>query len=253
MRILTAILFILLSSKLAMAQYQETIASSRPGQAFSSTTVGKGVFQVQSGFNFSGSQFESVDVTKTNGFDWGTIVRYGLAEKFELRTLFNVSRVGFKESDVSVSGLSNFGVGGKVNLLHPSASGPSVSLQADVSLPVSTGDFDNDEVTTNIYLTNSQSIGNAVSLSTNLGANVHDSRTIGLYVINLGFGLSDQFSAFVETYGFFNSDNFDILFDGGFAYLVNDHIQLDASVGYGKNDGFKQFFGDFGVSWRMKL
>lgn len=45
---------------------------------------------------------------------------------------------------------------------------------------------------------------------------------------------------------------FDTRFDGGFAYLCNNDLQLDVLAGAGNNDDVSDYFVSVGVSWRTK-
>ncbi len=239
-----------------LAQYTESITSSRPGQAFTPLSVGLNALQVQTGLNLSGF---SIDNTPVEGdvINYSALFRYGIKERVEFRTGFGISRVDTESgfSEVMFSGFSSFTVGTKINIINGSGQNPNVGIQADFALPVVDEDFRNDKVATTLILAHTQGLTEAIGLSTNLGAawDGNDGETAGLYVVNIGFALPGDFGAFIETYGFFDNDDFDILFDGGFSYLVNPNLLLDISGGYGSNDTIDQFFVDFGFSWRTRF
>ena len=184
---------------------------------------------------------------------YSVLFRIGAFERIEFRTQFGLSRTVAKPQEVTSSGLSTFGLGAKINLLNGKGNKPSIGLQGDIFLPAVSNDFRNDNVATTIILAHTQAITEKLGLSTNFGVSWdgNGSDANGLYVINVGFPISDSTGGFIEGYGFFNSSFFDVLFDGGFAHLVNDHIVVDISAGYGKNEGVRQFFVDFGFSWRL--
>jgi len=251
MRKLSISLLLVLTSQFAFSQYTESITTSRPGQAFAPLTVGKKVFQLQTGLNFNGTRFDVFE-DKDNGVAYSALFRYGIWEKIEFRTQFGLSRITSKPPEVTNNGLSSLSFGTKINLLNGEGKSPKIGLQGDFFIPAVSEDFKTDKVATTVILSHTQGITENLGVSTNFGISWdgNGSDAVGIYVINLGFPIGQSLSGFVETYGFIQNSDFDVLFDGGFAYSVNDHIVVDLSAGYGKNDGEKQFFVDFGVSWR---
>lgn len=102
-------------------------------------------------------------------------------------------------------------------------------------------------------LAHSQNLTEALALTTNFGVSWdgNSGDVTGIYIINFSFPLSAQIGAFVEAYANSSDGDFDVSFDTGITYLVNNNLQLDMSGGYGKNDGLSEFFVDAGVSWRF--
>ncbi len=252
-RIFCFIVFSLICEAL-FAQYTETITTSRPGQAFTPLSVGKNVFQVQTGMNINGARFDLID-DKINGAVYSALFRYGVMKRVEFRTQFGVTRIKVKPSDQELGGLSSFALGTKINLLNGEGNKPKIGIQADFFLPAVDDDFQADNIGTSIVLAHTQGLNEDLALSTNFGVfwDGNGSDPVGSYVLNLGFPVSGDLSSFIEIYGFYSSNSFDVLLDGGFAYALNDDLLVDLSAGYGSNDGIKQFFVDFGVSWRTRF
>jgi len=73
----------------------------------------------------------------------------------------------------------------------------------------------------------------------------------GKYVFNFAFPIYRKLSGFVENYGQLSQKIFQTRFDGGFAYLVNNNVQLDMFAGYGSNQSVNDYFVSLGVSWRV--
>ncbi len=73
------------------AQTSEVIRSSRPGQSFTPFSVGKNVFQIQSGVNFNG--FDETNSNEDgNGVFFVALARYGITETIEIRSEFQFNR-----------------------------------------------------------------------------------------------------------------------------------------------------------------
>lgn len=125
------ICFALLFSNPVLAQFNETIRTGRPGQAIGAFTVGKGVLQVQSGFDVFGSQ-NSRTKLKSNGFLNNTVVRYGLTETFEVSTLVEYKTETNEQNDIrtNLQGLSAFDVGMRYHIFTGKGLIPTYQINA---------------------------------------------------------------------------------------------------------------------------
>lgn len=65
------------------------------------------------------------------------------------------------------------------------------------------------------------------------------------------FAVGDKWAVLAENYGEIEDSDFDTQFDTGLAYLVNNDLQLDLGMGYGKNDEATDYFVDAGISIRF--
>ena len=63
------------------------------------------------------------------------------------------------------------------------------------------------------------------------------------YSLLISKSLNDNFTTFIELYGFNNEINIDT----GLAYLINDKLQFDTYFGTGLNT--KMIFGSVGLSY----
>lgn len=251
----TLLLFTLANS--IFAQYNETIRTARPGQAVGPFTTGKYVFQVQSGFTYS--DFKDSDLNQNgNSFDFFNMLRYGLLENFELRSAFgfNSSEVNFDDNLSSeAGGLSIWSVGVRYNIVSGEGYKPSFGFQTDVRLNWVGEDFKSEDLAPRFMLIHSQQLSETFGLTTNwaLSWNGNDNSTVGVYVINISFPLSDKLGSFIENYGTLSNGELTHRWDTGLGYIVNNDLLLDCSVGYGKNDGLSDWFVDAGISWRVKV
>lgn len=238
----------------ANAQFNETIRTGRPGQSIGAFTVGKGVFQVQSGFDYFGSKISSSN--RSEGVLNNTVMRFGLTEPFEISALVEYKTESITENDVkrTVNGLSALDVGMRYHIYSGKGLIPNVGFQIRGRLPVLAEEYKIKDVAPRFIIVTSQQLSNTFTLITNLGAawNGNNSSPRGTYIVNLSFPFNDKVGSFVETFGGIERGTATINFDTGLAWLVTNDLQLDLYGGYGKNQGIETYFTSIGVSWRFK-
>ena len=239
----------------ASAQFNETIRTGRPGQAIGAFTVGHGIFQVQSGFDYFRSDHSTINF-KSSGVLSNTVLRYGLTEPFEISALieYKAETITQNDTNTDLQGLSALDIGMRYHIFTGEGLVPNVGFQIRTRLPVLSEDYKINDVAPRFILVTSQRLSETFILITNLGAswNGNDSSPQGTYVVNLAFPFNDKFGAFVETYGGLRQGIFTSRFDTGFAWLVNPDLQLDVHGGYGSNHGVQDYFMSIGVSRRSK-
>lgn len=233
----------------AEAQYNESIRSARPGQAFGPFTTGKNIFQVQTGTEFA---WASSDLSELNNFAYNLSLRYGISEHIELRTASSFQRLESRQGGLDeevFSGLGSWVIGARFNIKDGERS--AFSIQPEVIFNVGIGDFSVEDPIPQVRLLYAQKLNDLFGLTTNLGVAYANSNAILNYVVNLSFPIAGKFSSFIEVYGLYDDDFF-VFFDTGLAYLVTNDLQLDLTVGLGKNMGIRTSLLDLGVSWRTK-
>jgi len=236
-------------------QYNETIRSGRPGQSIGPFTVGKGIFQIQSGMDVFG--FDNTnDGIEGSGYLNNTVIRYGVAERLEISALadYRNETIKYSGTETDLSGLAAFDLGGRYQFFQGKGIVPTIGLQFRVRLPVLSKDYEIDNLAPRFILVTGQKLSETFTLTTNWGGswNGNNSDGTGFYIVNLSFPIVGQLGGFVENYGDVNDGDFDTRFDAGLAYLCNNDLQLDLLGGLGKNDGVNDYFVSVGVSWRTK-
>ncbi|MEQ9426827.1 MAG: transporter [Cyclobacteriaceae bacterium] len=234
----------LLTTLVCSAQYSEKIGSLRPGRSFGSKTVGKEIFQIQAGIAFG-------ENGPTNNISNLIALRYGLIERLELRSAFLIRRDKFN-SEVT-SGLGNWIVGVRYNLINGSGYQPSFGIQLDTRLTTITSEYQPDNLGPRALLLFNQKLSEAVGLASNFGVSWdgNNNGAMGEYTLKLDFKISDNVVGFGEVFGNFADGNLRAFFDTGIGYFVNNNLKLDFSVGYGKNNSTTTWFADGGVSVRF--
>ena len=256
MRISQIITFItVIVTSTAYGQFNETIRTARPGQAIGAFSVGHGLFQIQSGFDYFGSNDSNTN-SETEGFLNNTVVRFGLTEPFEVSALLEYSTLTTtnETGETKLQGFNAVDIGMRYHIHDGHGLIPNVGFQIRARLPVLGEDFEIKDLAPRFILATSQQLSENFTLITNWGAtwNGNNSSPTGTYVINLSFPFNDKFGAYVETYGGIHQGEFTIHYDTGIAWLISNDLQLDLYGGYGDNQGISSYFVSTGVSWRTK-
>ena len=235
-----------------MAQYSETIVSDRPGQSNSPYTVGKMVFQLQTGLQVGGG---NADNYKRNDLEVPAYIRFGITDKIEVNTLWglrNTTTERFNQEFRS-SGLNMANFGLRFNIFEETEKAPALGFEFAYKSKMVSKDFKPDYPATRFMFMTSKGLSDLISVTANLGADFdgYGDAPSGLYTLNLVLTVHDELSVFFENYGFFNGNYFDTYFDFGGGYLLNNNLQLDLSGGFGYNDDIFDYFVSGGVSYRI--
>ena len=248
MKKITLLLFFI--STVSFAQYAETIATARPGQAIGPRALGEKVFQVQSGVTYNAIDDNGYNLNATT---LGTVFRYGLFERFDLNALvvWQNDDYSYPSGDAQISGISNTQVGVRYSITDNDGWLPSLGIQGRLLLKLQDKEYQRMDMGTNFVLATGNTLTESLSLTTNWGM-LHagnDGDAQFSYVVNLSYGVSDKISVFAETYGGLN--DFTSYYDTGLSYLINNDLLLDFSTGWQGQDGVTNWFVDCGVSWRF--
>lgn len=247
------ILFIF-SSSMLFAQYSETISSDRPGQSNSPNSLGKMVLQFQTGLQFGGN---SNDNFKSRSFSWPAVIRFGIAEKVDLITVWGYQsdnlEMKINDWEFSANGINQADLGLRFNIFEETDKAPALGFEAYYKTELTSKDYKPDHPSARLNLMASKGFSDLFSITTNLGLDVDGSYggSNGFYTLNFVFTLSDELSLFLENYGDFTYDGFNTYFDFGGGYFLNDHLQLDLFGGFGNNDDTFSYFVSTGISYRI--
>ncbi|QTD37481.1 transporter [Polaribacter batillariae] len=213
-------------STIASAQFTESLSSDRPGQALSSSVVGKNVFQIQAGIDY----FES-----TSNFYPSSYFRYGLSERFEFNTGIIFSGNKFADD------LESLTIGARYVL----NSNLEAHLKSSLQFSYDVGATNKNSQLTYIL---GSSFSEKLSYTVNLGINFDNDFGVnnGIYIFNFSYAFNDKTGVFLEPFGTFLKNSFQFNLDAGVYYLVNNNFQLDFLIG--ESDGF---FTGAGITWRI--
>jgi hypothetical protein len=234
---------------------QEPLVTDRPDFTESSSSVGSGVLQLESGVTYSDFQ---------NGSDVTTIgeilARWGVAKKFELRfVLPTYSREG---GGGNGSGFLSSGLGFKYELAQGEGpgflGGMEAALIASTTVPTGTSDFASSEWQPSAVFCASWELGPNVGIGTNLGigrpADDDNRYTTFWASVAVGVGLNEATSLFVELYGFNREEDrgpSTATFQTGLVYLFSPDLQSDVRVARRLTDRGVDFVVGAGLYWRL--
>jgi hypothetical protein len=269
------------SSMIMYSQYTDVINSNRPGESMGAFAVGKTIFQTELGVSYIREDHNLLGY-KASGYFTDIDFRYG----FLLEELEFIADIQYRKDTYEApfadplerSALKNTVFGfkylfydpfknykEKVNVYSWKANQkfkwrqlvPAVSLYAGANLVFSNNvfTFEGDPILSPkimIILQNHFS-GGWVFVSNIIADRITtDYPTVGgIFTVTKSF--NEKWSGFAE-YQAYQSDYYaDILVRAGAAYLANDNLQLDFSIG--KNFKYTPdiFYGGIGLSWRFTI
>jgi hypothetical protein len=239
----------------------EPITTDRPDFTEASVTVGRGVFQVESGYTFG--QDDDADVRVRSHSIGELLFRYGvLADWFELR--LGVSPVAESVRDpagsVSASGVEDLYLGTKLALTPQAGFLPEMALVPQMTVPTGSNPFGSEEVLPGVnWLYGwdiNDSLSTAGSTQVNRALDADGSYAEWAQSWTVGYGLTDRVAAYTEWFAFFpyaaTEANTEHYFNGGFTVLLTDDVQWDIRSGVGLNEAAEDFFCGTGLSLRFR-
>lgn len=250
-QIMTRYLFLILFFALFLGELSgQTIITDRPDQTESSSTVGKGNLQIESGiligFEEEGTARERQILAPT------TLFRIGVTKGLEIRVLNQFENAKNQVNSETINGISDLELGFKAQLLQKEDVNTEIAFLSHLIMPTGSTGLSLDKFGTINKLSISHSLTEDIGLGYNIGYNYFGEGKGDLtYSVALGIGITEKAAVYVEPYGdLVELENFVANFDAGATYLVNDDLQLDFSFGLGLNH--KMNYMSLGVSWILK-
>lgn len=228
----------------------QTIVTDRPDQTESSSTVGKGNLQIESGiligFEEEGTVRGRQILAPT------TLFRVGVTKGFEIRVLSQFENAKDQLSEETINGISDLEIGFKAQLLQKEDVNTEIAFLSHLIMPTGSTGLSLEKFGTINKLSISHSLSENVGLGYNIGYNYFGAGKGDLtYSLALGVGITEKAAIYVEPYGdLVELEDFVANFDAGATYLVNDDLQLDFSFGLGINH--KMNYISVGISWILK-
>lgn len=268
---------ILSASTSGYSQFTDQINSNRPGKSAGAFSVGKKVFQIESGMYYIN---ESHDVLNydANGFGLDLTARYGFfKEQLEvvLDAQFQMDKYKSDILNTNRSGLRNTTLGAKYLFYDPYKKGeekpniyswkanhkfkwksliPAISGYAGVNYTMDNDYSIPDEATISpkiMLITQNHFRGKWVFV-TNLIADkiTSDAKNFG-YILTITYGVNEKWSAFFENKGIKGDYYSDGIFTLGATHLLMDNLQVDASISKNIKTSPDLVYGGIGFSWRF--
>jgi hypothetical protein len=230
-----AALLLLLVPVLVHAQ-EESIVADRPGFADGSSTVGKGVAQLEAG----------VAAQEEDGtfFTLPALVRYGITERFELRIASDV--FGFDSGDLELAPIE---AGFKFRVRDGAF---PLSLIASVQAPSGGGNLRSSVFETEARLVSDIELAEGLSLTPNVGFSfVEGGGSAAIFAASLEREMGAALP-FVDVEATIDDGNLSMIADAGVAWVVRPNTQLDISAGVDvAGDAYPEWFISAGYSRRF--
>ena len=244
------------------AQTADALVADRPDFTEATTTVGRGVFQIEFGYTFG---LDRDDGNSVRGHSFGEpLLRAGvLAEWLELRVAASPvsQRIESGGSAASDTGMEDLYLGVKLALSEQQGLIPAIALLPQTTVPTGSDGFSNDRVLPGVNLLYSWDATDNLSLagSTQVNRAVGDSDegyAEWAQSLTAGVGLGARTGLYGEWFAFFPSEPgaapAEHYVNTGLSRLLADDFQWDIRVGFGLNDPAEGLFAGTGVTLRVR-
>jgi hypothetical protein len=224
--------------------------SDRPSFSESWATVPEALLQVEFGAEFGKSELaQSLTLPLVQ-------LRYGLSSGFELRLGIPSVEVNWPEKDVATTDLGSLVLG--VKYVYDISAGAALGISPYLSVPLKGEQYDSVGVGLGAKLVFGADLTDWLSMGANLGiffaglgAQAGVSNQEYLASLIFGFGLSDEFGLFLETWTNFSDgdDHPPWVLSAGMTYLVLPRLQLDLYLGMNLLDAPEDIFAGLGGAY----
>lgn len=241
------IFLLLLFANQLQAQFAKTVRTIRPnGRVMGAYTVGKGVWQVQSGLRYADFQ-DGTGTSLSEAWIHNTVLRVGILENLELSGV-----VGWRSNrnpiDDPLTGIHNTQLGARYNILDGSK-GLALCVQGRILLQAQKEEFQRDKVGSNVQIGLGRRATSWLVLNASVGATWtgNDSFFIPIGLRGL-FTFSPQFGAVLEISDLLSQDGDNFRAGGGLYYIVNSNLKVDL---YFDPSIRNTLLSEIGFTWRF--
>ncbi|KGO82616.1 hypothetical protein Q763_05850 [Flavobacterium beibuense F44-8] len=269
-------LALLLTTACLHAQYTDQINSNRPGESMSGFAVGKTIFQVETGIYGIWEDHDILNYdAKGTGLDLQ--IRYGafLEElEFVLDAQYQFDWYDNALQTYTRNDFRQFTIGAKYLIYDPDKNYnpepnlyswkanhkfrwrnliPAVAVYGGINLVggKSVYTFPQDEVSPKLMAITHHHFGKWVWVNNIIADKITTEYPSYGWISTLTHGFNDKWSAFGEFQGYDSDYYADAIFRLGAAHLLNDTMQIDASISKNFKDTPFLLYGGVGFSWRF--
>jgi len=267
---------ILFCATVAQAQYTDQINTNRPGQSMSGYSVGKTVFQIETGINGTHENHDVLNY-EANGIALDLTIRYGaILEQLEFildtqyrfdqysDALYTLNRNDFKtltlgakymvydpnKNYVPVKNVISWKAAHKISYR---ALIPAIAVYAGFNLVGKNNiySFPDDKLSPKVMAITHNSFGKWVWVNNFIADKIGTEYPSYGWITTVTRGFNDHWSGFIEFQAYKSDYYADGIARVGAAYLLSDTMQLDASVSSGFKNTPAVQYGGVGFSWRF--
>jgi hypothetical protein len=230
------------------------LVTDRPDFTEASSTVGKGVAQLEIGYTFTREDGN----THSHSFP-EPLLRYGIMQDWlELRIGWTDN---LQETNrVQAGGADDLYLGFKIGLTPQQGLLPEIAIIPQMTVPTGAARFTANDVMPGANWIYGWEISDCLSTagSTQFNRSVDDGTganyTEWAQSWTVAYSLCDKFGAYTEWFALIphsaDTAMTEHYFNGGFTYLINNDIQWDIRLGTGLNDAADDYFLGTGLSLR---
>lgn len=249
-RIIFSLLFLLSLSVLVAQESEFTISADRPGMATGVDIMPFKKVQFETGFQWDYSGTSAITLPTA-------MLRFGLSDFAELRLQYDGTLTENLCAPWNYS-FEPLTIGTKIKVLKGGQYVPAISFMANLAVPSTTELAHTMHVAPSLYLLFQNDITDWFNVGYNVGVewNGEDAIPATFLAICLGFGITDNFGAFLESYNYFTRYDLstgktavDANLDFGFNYIVHPRIQLDLYASFNCQDPKSYFNIGLGLAW----
>ncbi|HVT29056.1 MAG TPA: transporter [Lacipirellulaceae bacterium] len=242
------------------SKLNQPLETDRPDFTESPSTVGRGVFQAESGYTFTHDNSHG-DRTADHSFP-ETLYRLGVgADWFELRAYWDYEVEQTKIGGVTESGADDLVLGMKFALTPQQGCLPETGIILEMSVPTGADAFSADKVLPGIEycydwdITKEWSLSGMTALEGAVDEVTNDRYDEFQQTLSLEYSWTEQVKSYTEWYVLSpisaDTNGPQYYFDGGFTVLINNDLQWDIRAGAGLNDAADNFYAGSGLSMRF--
>lgn len=236
----------------------EPLVTDRPDFTEASSTVGRGVAQIEFGYTYV-SDNDGTDQTLGHSYP-EALLRYGIfANWLEFRAAWNYANE--EVNGVGMSGSEDLYLGFKIGLTPQEGLLPEMSLIPQMTVPTGHNAFTADQVLPGVNWIYGWEVNDFISTAGSTQFNrALDATTSASYTEyaqswTIAYSLADKLGAYTEWFALFPSSADTVkpehYFNGGFTYLISNDVQWDIRAGVGLNDAADDYFVGTGLSIRF--
>lgn len=236
----------------------EPLVSDRPDFTEASSTVGRGVVQLEGGYTYAYDS-DATGSTKSHSFP-ETLLRIGvLADWFELRIAQNYAEETITEFGVSrkvATGAEDLYLGIKWGLTGQEGILPEMAIITQMTVPTGSSAFTADETLPGINWLYGWDVNDWIATGGSTQANrALDDVTSEPYLEfaqswTINYTITEPIGAYTEWFVIAaegaDTNHTENYADGGFTYRVTNNLQLDIRAGVGLNEAADDYFAGSG-------
>lgn len=225
------------------------INTDRPGYTDPPQTIGLGKFQWENGLDFT--YYNNINNYEFNLIN--SLFRYGLTDYSEIRFFLAYSNIQSNEDKITISGLSEIGIGLKLKIYESNFSLiPSNSLIIGLGLPNGDNNFKRNIIEPSLIFVFENSINDNLSIGYNVGFNWTEESISYLYSFSLGYNLLEDINLTIgymsELYRYDKPIQY---LEFAIGYIITNNFQVDFWTSFTPFFEVKENYLSIGFSWLL--